>query len=273
MFTLVSVALLVVGWLIRDEEYWTAKEGLGYWLGIVGGVLLLLQFLYPVRKNARFMRSWGSVKNWFAMHKVLGIVGPMLILYHGNFRLHAVNSNVAMFAMIIVVISGLIGRYIYLKIHSSHFGEMLSLQDMQKQFGITRDEMDHEKYITRRVKNRLHEFEDWAFAPSKGLVHGGMRLLMLGQRKRRARAQAIRELKHGLSDLAKRKGLAADSELLRTRLQHDRELVNEYFKAVTRIVEFSAYRRMFSMWHVLHVPLFFMLLVTGVVHVVAVHMY
>ena len=44
-------------------------------------------------------------------------------------------------------------------------------------------------------------------------------------------------------------------------------------RASRQVAEFGIYERLFSLWHVLHLPLFFMLLVTGIVHVVAVHVY
>ena len=40
-----------------------------------------------------------------------------------------------------------------------------------------------------------------------------------------------------------------------------------------RVAEYQAYVSLFSWWHVLHLPLFFLLLVAGIVHVVAVHVY
>ncbi|MBS1213203.1 MAG: hypothetical protein H6R26_1820, partial [Proteobacteria bacterium] len=82
---------LILGWWFRDEEYLTAKEGMGYALGVAGAVMMLLQFAYPLRKNVRIMNSWGSVRLWFRLHKMLGILGPILVLYHSNFRLHATN--------------------------------------------------------------------------------------------------------------------------------------------------------------------------------------
>jgi hypothetical protein len=33
------------------------------------------------------------------------------------------------------------------------------------------------------------------------------------------------------------------------------------------------YEGLFSLWHVLHLPLFFMLLIAGITHVVAVNVY
>jgi len=37
--------------------------------------------------------------------------------------------------------------------------------------------------------------------------------------------------------------------------------------------EYRIYERMFSFWHVLHIPLFFMLLIAGTVHVIAINVY
>ena len=40
-----------------------------------------------------------------------------------------------------------------------------------------------------------------------------------------------------------------------------------------RMTEYKMYARLFSFWHVLHIPLFFMLLIAGIVHVVAINVY
>lgn len=271
LFFLLVVAALALGWSMREQAYLTAKEGLGYGLGITGGVLLLLQFAYPIRKNLRLMRAWGEIRHWFLLHKMFGIVAPVLVLYHSNFKLHAVNSNVALFSMLLVVASGLVGRYIYTKIHSSHYGELLTMQELQQAFGISREAMEHEKYITRRVKNHLHDFEDEVFLPSHGFARSFWQLLTLGHRTRLARARAYMDLKHGLYSMALRNGWS--DEWLAARMEHDRELIRVYLRSVARVVEFRFYRRLFSLWHTLHIPLFIMLVITGIIHVVAVHMY
>ena len=43
--------------------------------------------------------------------------------------------------------------------------------------------------------------------------------------------------------------------------------------ATRRVADYQAYVSLFSWWHVLHLPLFFLLLIAGIVHVVAVHVY
>ena len=43
--------------------------------------------------------------------------------------------------------------------------------------------------------------------------------------------------------------------------------------AARRVAEFSSCERLFALWHLLHLPLFGMLFVAAVVHVVAVNVY
>ena len=49
--------------------------------------------------------------------------------------------------------------------------------------------------------------------------------------------------------------------------------VDRRIAATRRVAGFEAYERLFSLWHALHLPLIFILLVAGVVHVIAVNVY
>ncbi len=41
-----SAAVLIIGgWLVRDQRYLVAESGIGYWLGILGGSLMLLMLV------------------------------------------------------------------------------------------------------------------------------------------------------------------------------------------------------------------------------------
>jgi len=64
--------------------------------------------------------------------------------------------------------------------------------------------------------------------------------------------------------------IAAQSE----RIQHvAAHYAERRVQASRQVAEFRVYERLFSLWHVLHLPLFFMLLAAGIVHVIAVHVY
>jgi hypothetical protein len=51
------------------------------------------------------------------------------------------------------------------------------------------------------------------------------------------------------------------------------EFVENYTTALRNIVSFRVYERLFSLWHILHLPLFIMMIITAVIHIFAVHMY
>jgi hypothetical protein len=85
---------------------------IGNALGIVGGVLLLLMYLYPLRKKWKWLSRKGKTKNWLDYHILMGLVGPVLITFHSSFKLSGV-AGFAYWSMIAVVASGIVGRYLY----------------------------------------------------------------------------------------------------------------------------------------------------------------
>ena len=107
-----------------------ARDGHGYWLGIAGASAMLLLLLYPLRKRMKSLRGLGSVGGWFRLHMVLGVIGPALILFHSNFKLGSLNSNVALFSMLTVAASGLIGRYLYGRVHLGLYGRRAEIEEL-----------------------------------------------------------------------------------------------------------------------------------------------
>ena len=60
------LALLVWGaWQFSKLGLFRAGDDIGYWVGVAGGVMMLLLFTYPLRKHFRFAQKWGKVKWWF----------------------------------------------------------------------------------------------------------------------------------------------------------------------------------------------------------------
>ena len=120
---LALIVFTIVGWLLRDLHWINAEEGIGYWLGIIGGSVMLFLLLYPLRKRVRFLHMFGSTRQWFRLHMILGLVGPLMILYHCNFQLGSFNSKVALYCMLLVAGSGIIGKHFYAKIHNGLYGK------------------------------------------------------------------------------------------------------------------------------------------------------
>src|SRR5690349_24900850 len=114
---LTVVTLAAAAFVVAQGKYYTPRSNFGFYLGVVGTTMMVVMLAYPLRKRVGFMQSWGNLKHWFRIHMILGIVGPTLVLFHSTFHIRSANAAVALFSMLIVVISGVIGRFVYTKIH------------------------------------------------------------------------------------------------------------------------------------------------------------
>jgi len=271
LFVLLIGLAMIYGWQIRVEEYLTAENGLGYALGIAGGLLMLSQFLYPLRKKIRWMRSWGKVVIWFKAHMVVGIIGPLLILYHANFGLGSINSNVALAAMALVVVSGLVGRYIFTKINKTLHGRVATLEELKSFSETARSDLGQDIQMDAVISKalRLHEAEMLKVGDS--WIWLFPQLASLGLRTRIMRWRLKRRLVRNLKRRARSEGWTRAD--LRSHARAGKRHVGSYVLSVRNVAEYRIYRRIFSLWHILHIPLFIMLVVSAVVHVVAVHLY
>lgn len=123
---LIVVVVLTVGFILRKQEFFVPGEGIGYQLGLSGGTVMLLLF-YPLVKRVKFFSKSTHAGFWFNWHMMLGVIGPVLIFFHSNFSLGATNSNIAFFTMILVAVSGVVGRYVYGQIHNGLNGAKLDV--------------------------------------------------------------------------------------------------------------------------------------------------
>jgi hypothetical protein len=68
-------------------------------------------------------------------------------------------------------------------------------------------------------------------------------------------------------------GLKWSEQDLRQRERRAVLLIDRYLEAVVRVAQYSAYERLFALWHLAHLPFVYLLVISAVVHVVAVHAY
>jgi hypothetical protein len=264
VFLFLVLMLLALGWYQRDDSYLEAESGLGYALGILGGSLMLLLLLYPVRKRMRMMDRVLSVRFWFRLHMLFGILGPMAILYHANFSLGSTNSSVALVCMLLVASSGLVGRYLYVRVHHGLYGAKTQLSEYQKLMESRRKALT--RYMPKGdvIINELLRLEKIGLAPAQGLLHS-LRMRSLSRREIRKSRKRIRKVING--DITKQSQLSNDAGRM---IGNN---VEQFLLVVQQSADLRLYERLFGWWHVLHLPLFVMMLIAGIVHVVVVHMY
>ena len=265
---LLAALLIYLGFRLPLSRWLSPEHGAGYALGIIGGSAMLLLLVYPARKRWAWLGAIGSVKHWFQIHMVLGVAGPLCILYHSNFSLGATNSNAALFAMLIVSGSGIVGRYFYARIHAGLYGHKTTRAELQAAAEELRSKVAGAAFVPQMLT---------------ALEAADLRLAALSKAPMLLRPLIVppfmwwERMRLSRSAVAELRATAARSPVVAERHAHFERAVRKYIarrlQSTRQVVEFEAYEKLFSLWHVLHLPLFFMLLIAGVVHVVAVHVY
>jgi hypothetical protein len=271
-FTYVFIAVLLgyILW-VRGEGHLTAESGLGYSLGIAGVVATVALLTYPLRKRLKFMRNWGATATWFHFHMLLGILAPALILAHSGFRIGSLNSSIALFSMLVVAASGVIGRYIYVRIHFGLYGARATVEELRAAVGDEEGRIGTMLSFSPSLRKRLVEFAARALAPQTNVFLAAGRVLLIGVWIQWVRFAAFLVLSRDMRREAKRSGWSPKAR--RQITKNTRMFIAGYLGSIRKTVQFTLYERFFSLWHVLHIPLFFMLLIATSVHIVAVHLY
>lgn len=258
LLTLAVITVVVVsGYRIHQAPPYSPAHGLGYWLGLLGGSMMLVLLLYPVRKRLRNASFLGALKHWFKLHMVAGIAGPACVLYHTTFHVGSFNAAIALASMLLVVFSGIAGRFIYRKIHHGLFGSRASLQELQSILDAQLNDLQailvRHPQLQQEMDRFLALLAQRPTAPLARLKH----FLSLGWSK----SQAMRRLRKGIVNTGARE------------LADLAEILAEALNAAQKAAQFSTYERLFSLWHVVHIPFLWMLLITAIIHVLAVHAY
>lgn len=233
--------------------------------------MMALLLLYPLRKRIRGMRSWGALPTWFRWHMAFGILGPSLIIVHSNYETHSMNAWVALMAMLIVAGSGLVGRYLYVRIHRGLHGAKLEAKELLAEVGGPRAALGQMLENAAECEEVLRDYESAALAPSRNLFSAIWRLLMLGHRERRSRRVIETNFETTLRHQAAAQGLSRSQ--CRSLRREERRRVDNYLRSVRKAAGFAVYERLFALWHVLHLPLIALLVITAIVHIVAVQLY
>ncbi len=271
LLAITVTAALAVGWFTHEASGLTPGKGLGYWLGIVGGLTILAVLGYPMRKYVRSWRNVGTTSGWFSAHMLLGTLGPAIILFHAGFQLGAVNSNVALIAMLFVAGSGIIGRYLYGQLQKGLHGRRAELTEMLSHTANMRLALGGDLPQGSPVWSELTQLEAMARTPARGLAGALRQSLTLSWQANNVRRHVARDTRRFIDVEARRFALKPRQRKAWHRAA--REHLDSYFNAVSAAARLILFERLFSAWHYLHVPLFVVMALSVAVHIVAVHFY
>lgn len=234
-----------------DHENFKAGGLYGHGLGIVGTFLILIGVvMYIVRKRSKAMARWGRLKYWLEFHIFLCSLGPVMILFHTAFKIGGIVS-IAFWSMVAVVLSGVIGRYIYIQIPRSIEGRELSLNEINE-MKVNMSSVLQNSYGLDQVALSaiLSSMQVEKTVEKDNLLSGIINKFFNDQR-------TIRRVKKTL----RANNLRGRDKRRITKMVKDEITINN------RIERLQTMQKLFKYWHVAHLPFALIMLVIVVVHV------
>jgi hypothetical protein len=248
-------------------EPYESKSPFGMALGVAGLTCMLVgASMYVLRKHVAMFKKVGKLNTWLSAHIVLCLVGPTLIMYHATFNILAPNSGVAIYSMLIVVGSGLFGKYIHGHVLQTLGGERAGLKQIEKQRTLIDLDVAGQNGVPKGLLDKIQQFFEVRTAGKHvGVVKSFYLLTKLDWLERRILRQASKEFKAGLltrRDLRPQQRASIEVEGLQGLA------IKTGFEKRLALIE--ATERAFRFWHHLHVPLLVVLVLTVVFHLIAV---
>jgi hypothetical protein len=194
----------------------------------------------------------GILKYWLEFHIFLCTLGPIFILFHTAFKFGGIVS-VSFWCMVAVVLSGVIGRFIYIQIPHSISGQELSMNDLN----VITLELDKKLRKEGAVTNSLLLEIENAFSPELFLklafVSGAVYAIKGHLKSRKILKRLRAALKSSLADK-----------------HHIREIM-ETARSKTvisrRIGLLRTMQKIFRYWHIVHLPFAIVMFVIMFIHV------
>ena len=226
-----------------------AQSLFGHSLGVLGSIMVLMtETLYSLRKRSLSAR-WGRMSNWLQFHIITGLLGPFLILLHTSWKYNGLAGILTML-MVIVVISGFFGRYIYTAIPRTADGAELADWELEEQ--IKQTESNIASWLFTHPE--IAQFLDSQTPDVLNVAESRMQLV----------------LGRAFLDWADR------TQWRRLQKQLGPELMDQ-FKQIQRIMQtkkilerqkrsLAFSRQLLSIWHSLHVPVGLVLFAAAIIH-------
>ncbi len=107
----------------------------GHGIGVVATVVMLSNFLLPLRKHWRRLKGRKPIRHWLTFHVFVGVMSPLVILFHSAFGSNNAVATLCYTSLICVVGTGLVGRFLFglVPIAGDHYLELTELRSRMEQ--------------------------------------------------------------------------------------------------------------------------------------------
>ena len=108
----------------------------GHGIGVVATLVMLTNFLYSARKRLAFVRRIGTMKSWLTVHVLVGLLAPAYIAFHATFVSKNFIASVSYYAVGAVVVTGLVGRYLYGRVQARTDGQVTGVKRLMRSWRV-----------------------------------------------------------------------------------------------------------------------------------------
>jgi hypothetical protein len=240
-------------------DYKILKPGgiYGHGYGIIGSAFILFGVtIYMVRKRVRSLFRFGLLKYWLEFHIFLCTLGPILVLYHTSFKFGGIVA-ISFWSMVAVVMSGVIGRFIYIQIPRSLEGRQLSLTEVNE--------------MTQGIAGELHEDVSLDDESIQKIVEITKKKTVLKQRN--FLVASLNSYSENRKLLRHAKSIVKQNDLSSTEYKNIVSLVKNKLSLNRKIERLTTMQNLLKHWHILHLPFAFIMLIVMIIHVVITVMF
>jgi hypothetical protein len=228
--------------------HWKAGGSFGHALGVTGASMMVAMLLYSVRKRVGLLRRAGPLRVWLDGHIFLGVFGPLLVVLHSSFKVQGLVA-LSFWSMVVVAMSGVLGRFLYLQIPRTRAGEEVALAELEA----------HDRELSDRLRSgfglddsRLAELDAIVAVPPRTGIAGALWELLSGELRLRS---ALRSFAAGCRSVPRPVFAEFD------------RVVRQKARTRRRIVLWDRVHELFHYWHVLHKPFAVVMYLFMIVHV------
>jgi hypothetical protein len=217
-------------------------------LGVIGLTMMFMPLLYTARKNWRLLKGVGSLKVWLEVHIFCGIVGPVLVSFHTAFKFNGIVS-VAYWAMLAVVLSGFVGRYLYVRIPKTIRGVEMTYEEILRDADRLKARLGASD-LPAHVLEHIDRLES-GLASSRGRLSAADFLF--------GRFDTARQLR-GLRRTIRKAGVSGAQVAEAVGLIKQRALL------LRRLAYLASTKKLFAMWHMFHQPFVYVMVAIALFH-------
>ncbi len=252
------VLLYHVGW--RGQVI-SASDPIGMGIGWAGTSSMVIMHVYSLRRRLRAWSHWGKLRSWLQFHIFMGLQGALLVIFH-SIHLKTIGNiaGITIVLTLIVVCSGIFGRYLFSMLPKNLNGERLTARDIEKEL----DEMTalFSRSAQPSIEAAVAELEKSQPIDADHGRQGSLSVLI--KEDLRAR-RAFRHLRDAIS---KARRSSPSSEL-----EEFSALVWRRAMLARRLAMLSVAEKLFRNWTVLHKPLTYLLAGSVLLHIIAHYIY